>query len=86
MAVLVKVAPDGRMRLPTAIRKRLGFEGCGGTMLVEETEDGVVLRTVAQVVARAQVIASKYADHPDASVDAFIAHRRRSAASDTSRS
>ncbi|MET3762221.1 hypothetical protein ABIB28_002775 [Sphingomonas sp. UYEF23] len=45
-------------------------------MLIEETADGVILRTVSQAVARAQAIAKKYSDHPDASVDAFIASRR----------
>ena len=76
MTVQVNITPNGRLSLPAAIRKRLGLEG-GGPMLVEETEDGVVLRTVSQAVARAQAIAMKYADHPDASVDAFLANRRR---------
>lgn len=75
MAVQVNITPNGRMSLPASIRKRLGLEG-GGAVLLEETEDGVVLRTVQQAVARAQAIAKKYAAHPDASVDAFLADRR----------
>ena len=75
MTVQVNITPNGRMSLPASIRKRLGLEG-GGTVLLEETEDGVVLRTVQQAVARAQAIAKKYAAHPDASVDAFLATRR----------
>ena len=44
---------------------------------VEETPDGVILRTVAQSIAHAQAIARKYAGgNPDASVDAFIANRK----------
>lgn len=64
------------MSLPADIRKRLGLEG-GGAILVEETDDGVILRTVDQAVAKAQAIAKRYAAHPDASVDAFLAARRQ---------
>ncbi|KQM36572.1 AbrB family transcriptional regulator [Sphingomonas sp. Leaf10] len=63
------------MSLPIGIRKRLGLEA-GGAVLVEETADGVVLRTVGQAVAKAQAIAKRYAQQPDASVDAFLAARR----------
>lgn len=62
------------MSLPAGIRKRLGLEG-GGAVLVEETSDGVVLRTIAQAVTRAQTIAKKYANHPEASVGSFLANR-----------
>lgn len=75
MTLQVNITANGRMSLPVAIRKRLGLEG-GGAVLVEETADGVVLRTVGQAVARAQAIARRYAAHPDASVDAFLAGRR----------
>jgi AbrB family looped-hinge helix DNA binding protein len=75
MTVQVNITPNGRMSLPASIRKRLGLEG-GGAVLLEETEDGVVLRTVQQAVARAQAIAKKYAAHPDASVDAFLGTRQ----------
>ena len=71
----VTITPNGRMSLPAGLRKRLGLEG-GGAVLIEETADGVILRTVTQAVARAQAIAKKYTDHPDASVDAFLAQRR----------
>ncbi|WP_354288695.1 AbrB/MazE/SpoVT family DNA-binding domain-containing protein [Sphingomonas sp. UYEF23] len=75
MSMQVNITPNGRMSLPAGIRKRLGLEA-GGAVLIEETADGVILRTVSQAVARAQAIAKKYSDHPDASVDAFIASRR----------
>lgn len=62
--------------MPADIRKRLGLAG-GGSLIVEETPDGVILRTVAQSVAHARAIARKYtADRPDASVDTFLANRR----------
>ena len=75
MTVQVNITSNGRMSLPADIRKRLGLES-GGSVLIEETDDGVVLRTVSQAVARAQAIARKYTDgNPDASVDAFLASR-----------
>ena len=53
MTIQVSVTPNGRMSLPADIRKRLGVAG-GGALLVEETPDGVILRTVAQSIAHAK--------------------------------
>jgi AbrB family looped-hinge helix DNA binding protein len=76
MTIQVSITPNGRMSLPADIRKRLGVAG-GGALLVEETPDGVILRTVAQSIAHAQAIARKYsAGNPDMSVDTFIANRK----------
>lgn len=75
MAVQVTITPNGRMSLPADIRKRLGLAG-GGALLVEETSDGVILRTVAQSIAHAQTLAKKYAEaNEESSVDAFLARR-----------
>src|SRR5208283_3341265 len=58
-----------RMSLPAELRNRLGLSD-GGALLVEETSDGLILRTVAH----AQALARKYtAEKPQASVDAFLA-------------
>lgn len=75
MTVQVKITANGRISLPANVRKRLGLEG-GGAILLEETPDGVILRTVAQAIARAQDIARKYADRPGANVEAFLEDRR----------
>lgn len=76
MTVKVSVTATGRMSIPADIRKRLGLTG-GGTVYLDETDDGVVLRTAAQAVARAQAMAKRYTGgNPDASVDAFLARRR----------
>ena len=76
MTLQVTITANGRMSLPVEIRRRLGLAG-GGALLVEETEGGVFLRTVAQSVAHAQALARKYtADKPESSVDAFLANRR----------
>jgi AbrB family looped-hinge helix DNA binding protein len=76
MAYHLNVARNGRVVLPADVRKRLGLSE-GGDLLMEETPDGLVLRTVAQAVAHAQAIALRYtANNPEASVDAFLAQRR----------
>ena len=76
MTVQVAVTATGRMSLPADIRKRLGLVG-GGSVIVEETADGVMLRTVSQAVAYAQALAKRYTDgNPDATVAAFLANRR----------
>ena len=76
MTVQVNITPNGRMSLPADIRKRLGLAD-GGAVFLDETEDGVVLRTAAQAVARAQALAKRFtAGNPDASVDAFLTRRR----------
>ena len=76
MTIQVNLSATGRMSLPADIRKRLGL-GAGGALFVEETPDGLVLRTLAQSIARAQALARRYtADKPEASVDAFLESRR----------
>jgi AbrB family looped-hinge helix DNA binding protein len=76
MAYHLTVASNGRIVLPVDVRKRLGLLE-GGGLVMEETPDGLLLRTVAQSVAHAQAIARRYlADRPDVSVDAFLANRR----------
>lgn len=76
MTLQVNITPNGRMCLPADVRKRLGLTS-GGAVFLEETEDGVVLRTAAQAVARAQALAKQYTGgQPDAGVDGFLARRR----------
>ncbi len=76
MTIQVNITPNGRLSLPASIRKRLGLTG-GGPVFLEETEDGVILRTASQAVARAQAIARRFTEgNPEASVDAFLARRR----------
>ena len=71
------VAANGRVVLPADVRRRLNLLE-GGDLVMEETPDGLVLRTVAQSVARAQAIARRYLrDRPDVSVDDFLANRRK---------
>jgi AbrB family looped-hinge helix DNA binding protein len=74
MTVQVTVTASGRMSLPADIRKRLGLAG-GGAVFVDETPQGVVLRTAAQVVAHARALAKQYDKVEGASVDDFLASR-----------
>ena len=74
-----KVMPDGRMSLPAELRRRHGL-GDGGEVIVEDVGDAIVLRTLNQVVARAQALSRKLVDDkPGASVDDFLADRARQA-------
>lgn len=76
MTVWAAVTATGRMSLPADIRKRLGLVG-GGSVIVEETQDGVMLRTVSQAVAYAQALAKRYTDgNADVSVASFLANRK----------
>lgn len=74
MSVQVTITANGRMSLPSAMRKRLGLTK-GVAVFIEETPEGVVLRTASQVVAHAQALAKRYAGVDSASVDDFIASR-----------
>ena len=69
----------GRLSLPADIRKRHGLAN-GGEVIIDDTGDAIVLRTVDEVVARAQALARKIVDGKQgASVDDFLADRRREA-------
>lgn len=72
------VTASGRMSLPADIRKRYGLAK-GGDVIVEDTGDAIVIRTLDQLVHRAQTMARKLVDQQPASVDDFLADRRRDA-------
>jgi hypothetical protein len=72
--VRVPISETGCMKLPAAVRKRMGLSG-SGTVFLEESKDGVVLLTIAQVVARAQGLARRYTGETGGSAE-FIANRR----------
>jgi AbrB family looped-hinge helix DNA binding protein len=78
-AVKARVMPDGRVSLPAELRKKHGLAQ-GGEVIVEDAGDAIVLRTVDQVVARAQALSRKLvAGKTGASVDDFLADRAREA-------
>lgn len=70
-----KVMPDGRMSLPADLRRRHGL-GNGGEVIVEDVGDAIVLRTLDQMVARAQALSRKLVgDKASSSVEDFLADR-----------
>ena len=76
MSLVVAVSKTGRVSLPAAMRKRMGL-AAGGAVLVDETDNGLVLQTLAQAIAKAQGLAEKHtANETETSVDAFLAGRR----------
>lgn len=70
----IKILPNGRMSLPADIRRRLGVTG-GGELLVEETDEGLLIMTTSQAVARAQAISRRLVAETNSSVDDFLAER-----------
>ena len=79
MSARARVTPAGRLSLPAEIRKRHGLAR-GGEVIIDDTGDAIVLRTVDEVVAHAQALARKIVEGKEgASVDDFLADRRREA-------
>ena len=76
MTVQAKITASGRISLPADMRRRLGLE-TGSNVVLEESDEGVTIRSTAQAVKRAQAL---YADamkgKPDVSVNAFLEDRR----------
>lgn len=74
-----RVTSEGRMSLPVDMRRRYGLAH-GGEVLVEDTGDAIVLRTLDQTVARAQAISMRLlAGKTGASVDDFLKNRAQEA-------
>ncbi|MGI4947005.1 MAG: AbrB/MazE/SpoVT family DNA-binding domain-containing protein [Janthinobacterium lividum] len=74
-----KVMPDGRLSLPAELRRRHGLAQ-GGEVIVVDAGDAIVLRTLDQVVARAQALSRKLVEgRAGATVDDFLSDRAREA-------
>lgn len=80
MSIQLKLSANGRISIPADVRERLGLKD-GDSLSFEETEDGLVLRTTAQSVRRAQAIVRKMMKgKPKVTVDDFLAEKRREVA------
>ena len=76
-ATWVRVTPDGDLYLPEEILARHGLEN-GGDVVIEDTGEAIVLKTMRQVILEAQALSRELLQgKPDASVDDFLADRRR---------
>jgi AbrB family looped-hinge helix DNA binding protein len=80
MSVQLKVSANGRIVIPADVRARLGIED-GSKILLEETEDGLMLTTLAQRIRKLQRhYAELTKDSPPFTVDDMIRERRAAAA------
>ena len=78
-AILGRVSKSGRLSIPAQFRRAIGL-GRGGDVIVELNGREIRIRTVAEVVTQAQTIARRLIEgKADASVEAFLAERRREA-------
>lgn len=83
--VRARVTEAGRLSLPAEFRKAVGLER-GGDVIVELAGKEIRVRTVDEVVARAQELTRRLlAGKAGTSVDDFLAERRREAAADQPR-
>ncbi|MGI4799885.1 MAG: AbrB/MazE/SpoVT family DNA-binding domain-containing protein [Janthinobacterium lividum] len=74
-----RVMPDGRLSLPAELRRRQGLAQ-GGEVIVVDAGDAIVLRTLDQVVARAQAFSRTLVEgRAGATVDDFLSDRAREA-------
>ena len=78
--VLARVSESGRLSIPAKFRKAIGLER-GGEVVVELDGREIRITTVDEVVGRAQRLTRRLlGDKPNASLDAFLAERRRETA------
>ncbi len=76
-SVFAKISKTGRLSIPAQLRKAVGLER-GGDVVVELDGSDIRIRTVDEVVSRAQALTRRLlGDKPDASLEAFLAQRRR---------
>jgi len=77
--ILAKVSESGRLSIPADIRRAVGLER-GGDVVVTLEDKEIRIRTIDEVVARAQELSRRLlGDKPGASVDDFLAERKREA-------
>ena len=78
--ILARISQSGRLSIPAKFRKAVGLER-GGEVVVELDGREIRIRTIDEVVGRAQALTRQLlGEQPDASLDAFLAERRREAA------
>lgn len=74
-----RVSKSGRLSIPADFRKAIGLD-YGGDVVIELAGCEIRIRTIDEVVAQTQAIARPLtAGKSGASVDAFLAERRREA-------
>ncbi|WP_395677786.1 AbrB/MazE/SpoVT family DNA-binding domain-containing protein [Inquilinus sp.] len=78
--VRAKVSESGRLSIPAELRRAIGLEH-GGDVIVDLDGREIRIRTVAEAVAQAQALSRRLLGDrvAEASVDNFLAERRREA-------
>jgi AbrB family looped-hinge helix DNA binding protein len=77
--VRAKVTPSGRISLPAEFRRALGLQQ-GGDVVVTLDGHAITIRTIDDVVGRAQALTRKLlGDGREATVEGFLEQRRRDA-------
>ena len=78
-AIQGRVSKSGRISLPAEFRKAVGLDQ-GGDVVVELNGREIRIRTIDEVISHAQALTRELlGGKPFASVDAFLAERRRDA-------
>jgi AbrB family looped-hinge helix DNA binding protein len=78
-AIHGRVSKSGRISLPAEFRKAVGLDH-GGDVVVELSGNEIRIRTIDEVVSRAQALTLYLlGGKPSASVAAFLAERREDA-------
>lgn len=79
-AIRGRVSQAGRLGLPAEVRKAVGLDN-GGDVVIEVDDGEIRIRTMSQVVARAQALSkAMLTTGDDIDVDAFVAERHAEAA------
>jgi AbrB family looped-hinge helix DNA binding protein len=78
--IRAKVSESGRLSIPAELRRAIGLEH-GGDVVVDLDGREIRIRTVAEAVAQAQALSRRLLGDraAEASVDNFLAERRRDA-------
>lgn len=80
----MKIAANGRVCIPADVRARLGVKD-GDSLLLEESDAGLTLRTTGQAVREVQATFKRMMkDSPAFSVDNFLREKRRQLRDDES--
>ena len=71
----VKIIDGGKLIIPAAFRRSLGFD-TGDTVVVELDEDGLHVRSLSSAVRRAQQIVREFVPDDVSLAEELIAERR----------
>ena len=80
MTASVKLEKNGKILIPSAMRKELGLEDGKSQVILKTTSMGIELTTRAKAIAWAQAEVRKYVPEGSNVVEEFLAERRAESA------